>query len=146
MNAKFVQNARIEHARALSGPNRHKVVPEAHPMRSLCLVLLAVGAAVLIGACGGSSDHTSDAAKCLRNALANQKLDPSNTSCGDSTAANIEDGGSGTKITVACTHQGANEYICDVKVPDGGGINLSGIQGGFYNVTYDGKSIVFQPS
>lgn len=120
-----------------------------HPkaiLRTLPAVIVAVSLAVLVAACGWSSDRTGDAAQCLRNALANRQLDSSNTNCGDSTAANVEDSGSGTKMTVSCTHQEANEYICDVKVPDSGGINLSGIKGGFYDVTYDGKSIVFQPS
>lgn len=109
------------------------------------IVRSLIVAAVLAG-CGGSSkpvDHTASAATCLRNALANQALH-GGTNCGDSTTAKVLNGGSGTKITVTCTHQNGNEYICDAKVPVSDGINLTGVKPGFYQVTYDGKSIVFQ--
>lgn len=106
---------------------------------------LAVGLVTLgVAGCGGDkSDQTKAAATCLGNALANEALH-GGTDCGNGTAAHVLDQGSGTRVTVACTHRDGNEYICDVKVPESNGIRLTSVRPGFYDVTYDGKSIVFQ--
>ena len=86
---------------------------------------------------------------CLRNSLANQHLS-SGTNCGDATAY-IAMAQSSQKINVSCTAKVGNEYVCDVTgsatQPLIAGTNApSQIQGGFYDVTFDGKSIVYQPS
>ena len=114
-----------------------------HMLAGTCVAVVAAG----LAGCGG--DQTSAAATCLRNAIANQAIGSGNNNCADDTAYNVAESGSGTKFSVTCTHQAANQYVCDVSGPgaqsvDSGGMGM--IQGGFYNVTYDGKSIVFQPT
>jgi hypothetical protein len=56
-------------------------------------------------------NQTTQAASCLKNAIANQALSGGNN-CADSSATKAL-GGFGP-INVGCTHQGANQYICDV--------------------------------
>lgn len=108
----------------------------------------ALSACIILAGCGSAheTDPTKAAATCLRNALANEALDPKDTNCGDATAAHVLDQGGGMHVTVTCTHRDANEYICDVKVPTAEGISLTGVHGGFYDVVYDGRSITFSPA
>lgn len=102
---------------------------------------LAALAALALAACGGSGDQTSAAAKCLRNALANQTIGGGHN-CANSTASQAIATVTGN-VNVTCTHKQANEYICNATGP---GTKASGgtVQGGFYDVTFDGKSIVYQ--
>ena len=103
-------------------------------------LLIGLGATIVLAGCGGSGDQTSAAATCLKNALANQALQQGGNNCNGPSAANVEDTTLG-KITSTCTHKTGNEYVCDVTTP-----NPAGVKSGFYDVTYDGKSIVFQPT
>lgn len=102
--------------------------------RRIALVAVALGLA--LAGCGGkTSDPTADAAKCLRNAVAQDALHDSGGNCNDPSAVDAM-GGDAPKAT--CTKQNGNQYVCDVK----GG---TAVRDGFYDVTYDGKSIVYQP-
>ena len=107
-------------------------------------------ATVALAGCGGSgSNKTSDTALCLRNQLANQQLS-SGTNCDDPTAYTAM-AQSDQKINVSCTAKVGNEYVCDVTgsatQPMIAGTNAPPeIQGGFYDVTFDGKSIIYQPT
>jgi hypothetical protein len=105
-------------------------------------------AALALAACGSQQDSTKLAASCLQNALANDALSgPRN--CADDIAYKVAMSGSGSKFSATCTHQDGNQYICDVTGPgtqpiDAGGLDT--VRGGFYAITYDGKSIVYQPN
>lgn len=112
------------------------------------LAALATAAAVAAGAlsaCGGGSDQTAAAATCLRNSIAQQATGDQPGNCGDTIAwdatKQVATSRGEQPFTVTCTHQNANQYVCDVKDPDG----TSNGHDGFYNVTYDGHSIVYQP-
>jgi hypothetical protein len=112
------------------------------------IILAAALVAVCVtgfAACGGSGDQTKTAASCLRNALANNALHGGNN-CADDTAYKVDASGGGTKFDASCTHQDANQYICQVTGPGTDGTDGQGIKAGFYNVTFDGKSIVYQQS
>lgn len=116
-------------------------------MRTRISFGIAAGAVVaLLAGCGGSGDQTAAAAKCLQNALANQ-VGGTGNNCADSTSSSLLQSGSGTKINVSCTHKNGNEYICDVTGPGTQSVLNGGtgvVQGGFYNVVFDGKTIVYQ--
>lgn len=116
---------------------------------NLWLIVVGMLTSAALTGCG-SSGPPSDAATatCLRNALANEALHAAG-SCAASTAAAVESEravGSSGRFTVGCTHQNGDVYVCHVTVPTVDGINVSGIQAGFYDVTFDGQSIVFQTS
>jgi hypothetical protein len=112
-------------------------------LRLLVPGIVVVG---LLAGCG-SNDPTAAAKRCFENALASQSIHSGSNTCADATAYKIDQQGSGTKFSVTCTHKAANQYICNVTGPatqsaSDGGTGI--VQGGFYNVTYDGKSIVYQ--
>lgn len=113
-------------------------------MRKTIAVGLTIGAVALAG-CGSSNgtDPTHAAASCLRNALANQALKVGDN-CGDPSAAQTLKQMDGAQMNVSCTRRDGNEYVCDVKIPNATEMPVS-VQSGFYDVTYDGHSIVYQP-
>lgn len=106
-------------------------------MRAVALIAV-VGALVGIVGCG-SSDQTAVAATCLRNALA----EPAGQNCGDPTSYDAMKEFDGP-MNVRCTHRDGNDYVCDVTGPFTQSATPS--VGGFYDVTFDGKSIVYQSS
>lgn len=113
-------------------------------MRTIASIAIAL---FLLAGCGSSSPagRAHQASICLRNALINASYH-AGSNCGDSTMADHVDKDPTTKIAVRCTHQQANQYVCDVTGP---GTNSNAgpvavIQGGFYNVTFDTKSIYYQ--
>jgi hypothetical protein len=112
--------------------------PRAWRWPIVALTVVVVVAGVLVFALTrGAGDQTSAAATCLKNAIANGSA---SNNCADSTGVQALQSNS-THMNVSCTHQAANQYICDVTssgpVPE---------PTGFYGVTYDGSSIVYQKS
>jgi hypothetical protein len=86
--------------------------------------VIAAAAALGVSACG-SGDQTTAAASCLQNAL-NYNV---SVSCSGAQQTVFE---ISSPVTVTCTHQSANQYVCDAS------------DGHFYAVTYDGQRIVYQ--
>lgn len=97
-------------------------------MTKLALALLVT--AFGIAGCGGSSDKSSEAASCLKNAVNN----PSGSDCG----SYIDGGFTPPAASARCTLKVGNDYTCATTDQSGNDT--------FYDVTYDGKRITYQPS
>ena len=122
--------------RSLPGEPRRKLARRRQITWALiagCALIILVASLAL--AAGEAPDQTTAAATCLKNAIGNGN---SSNNCADSTGVQALQSNS-TSLNVTCTHQAANQYICDVTssgpVPE---------PAGFYSVTFDGKSIVYQ--
>lgn len=111
-------------------------------MRALLVITMT---SILLAACGGSSNQDSQTASCLHNALAAQFLGSNVNNCNDSSAADVFNK-SAEKMGVTCTHQAGDQYVCDVKLSGATSLFGADVPSGFYNVSYDGKSITYQPS
>lgn len=114
---------------------------------SIPAAALALGLAV--AGCGSSAptqtQMTAKAQTCLANAIANKAL-KGGTNCGNNLANHTLKIEGDKPVSASCTHQAANQYVCQVT---GGISNISGkaiVSDGFYDVTFDGQSIVFRRS
>lgn len=123
-------------------------------MRSAFIATLL--AALFVAGCGSSkpaatqTQTTTTATHCFENALADASIKTTSSNCGDATSFDILNKASQGRFSAQCTHKLGNEYICDVTGAGTQPIGLPGsaamVKGGFYSVTFDGKSIVYQPS
>jgi hypothetical protein len=104
------------------------------------VLVIAAFAAMAIASCGGSTDQTSATAKCLRNSIASRTIGSGTDNCADATAGSL------SGLNVRCTHKVGNEYTCDVTGSGDQSIDVFKDYEGFYDVTFDGRSIVYQPS
>jgi hypothetical protein len=97
----------------------------------------AVGALALAG-CGGSGGKTSAVEKCLKTALINKS---NGVSCSNSRVVKPVNKADIAKLRVTCTHRRGTDYFCRAT-----GSPAIIQNGSSYDVTYDGKTIIFEES
>jgi hypothetical protein len=99
--------------------------------------LAALTVSLALAACGGSSNHSGNAASCLANLLAQQAQ-------GISAPSECFTGSSGSgPLSALCTQQSAEQYACQVTASgNANGFNFEA-EAGSYEVSYDGNSLSY---
>jgi hypothetical protein len=102
------------------------------------LLLGAVVSALAVAGCGGSSGRTSAVTKCLKTALINKS---NGVTCSNSTVTKPVSKADIARLRVTCTHRKGTDYLCRAN-----GAPAIIQNGSSYDVTYDGKTIVYEES
>ncbi len=102
------------------------------------LLLSAALSALAVAGCGGSGGQTSAVEKCLKTALINKS---NGVSCSNATVTKPVSKSDIAKLSVTCTHRKGSEYFCRAN-----GAPAIIQNGSSYDVTYDGKTLVYEES
>jgi hypothetical protein len=119
------------------GRCRGGAVGRLRAVREKLLLGAAVGALALAG-CGGSGGQTKAVTNCLKTALINKS---NGVRCSNATVTKPVSKTDIAKLRVTCTHRKGTDYFCRAN-----GAPAIIQNGSSYDVTYDGKTIVYEES